>query len=276
MYQLHPPCAALQPFIEHYWFVTSDDGPVDLRVNVFVDARADLIFNFGAPYLREVIGGSTTEHTSSNLDAQRLVPIRIVQRGRVRIAGVRFRLGGLGPFTRIALRPFTGLTPEPSAILGDGARELETQLTNAQDVDAQAALLEGFLLARLATGDGHARFTIACNALAAADGNVSVDAIAAVAGVSSRQVDRLFARYLGITPKTLARVLRFQRTLRRLMQDPSCSLAEVAADAGYFDQPHFVRDFKRMSGGVPRGYRGYFPPAGPYDFAPNVVVYLQA
>ena len=57
--------------------------------------------------------------------------------------------------------------------------------------------------------------------------------------------------------------------------DEAVSLAEVAAECGYFDHAHFIKDFKRMSGGVPRGYRGYYPEAGPHDFAPNVVAFLQ-
>jgi AraC-like DNA-binding protein len=49
----------------------------------------------------------------------------------------------------------------------------------------------------------------------------------------------------------------------------------VAAQAGYFDHAHFIKDFRRMSGGVPRGWRGYYPADAPSDFAPNVVVFLQ-
>ncbi len=59
------------------------------------------------------------------------------------------------------------------------------------------------------------------------------------------------------------------------MTDPEVSLGTVAAEAGYYDQAHFVRDFRLFSGGVPRGYRGYYPPEGPADFAPNVVVFVQ-
>ncbi len=59
------------------------------------------------------------------------------------------------------------------------------------------------------------------------------------------------------------------------MTKPDEPLSALAAAAGYFDQAHFVRDFKRFTGGIPRGYRGYYPPAGPTDFAPNVVVFVQ-
>jgi AraC-like DNA-binding protein len=275
VYQLRTPHAELAPFIEHYWFVSSVEGPVDLRVDVFVDARADLVLNFGAPYTRQVLGGEAVEHGSPNLDAQRLVPIRIVQRGLVRIAGVRFRLGGLAPFTRVELRAFTGHTPRPSAVFGEHADALEHAIGSSHDPSAQAELFDRFFRAQLVLDAAHTRFALALDHLTRSDGNATVEELSSITGVTSRQIDRLFARRIGIAPKTTGRVLRFQRALRALMRDPGRALAEIAADAGYFDQAHFVKDFRRMTGGVPRGYRGYYPPDLATDFAPNVVVFLQ-
>ena len=274
MYQLRPPSPALAAYIESYWFVAPDPDPVDLGVDVFVDGRADLILNFGVPYTRRVIGGEATEHASSNLDAQRLVPIRIEQRGRVHLVGVRFRLGGVGPFVRQELRPFTGTTRTPSEVFGPGVEAVEAAV-GALDPDAAAARLDAFFLESLRLDAGRPGFERALAALTASDGRAEVAEIAAAAGASVRQVDRWFARQLGIPPKVVGRILRFQAALRALMRDPGCALADVALAAGYFDQAHFIRDFRRLSGGVPRGYRGYFPPAGPADFAPNVVVFVQ-
>lgn len=276
VYDLRAPAEELSEFIEHYWFVTSTPAdPVDIRVDVFVDARADLVFNFEAPYRREVIGGAVQTHANSNLDAQRLEPIRILQRGHVRITGVRFRLGGLAPFVRVALSRFTGRTVPVEDAFGVEAGELETSLRQVGDLDTQKKLLDAFFLRRLRFTKSFGRFRCAVDACSRSGGAATVDALSSAAGVSPRQVDRLFARHLGIPPKTLARVLRFQQALKRLMRDPGCSLAAIATEAGYFDQAHFVKDFRRMSGGVPRGYRGYYPPESPNDFAPNVVVFLQ-
>ena len=274
MYVLRPPAESLRPYIEHYWFVSQAPGEVvDLRVDVFVDARADLLFNFDAPYRRETIGGPTVELARSNLDAQRLAPIRILQRGSVRIAGVRFHLGGLAPFARDPLAPFTDLTPAPDAVLGPAVRELEAALRDDPGLDAAAALLDAFFLERFAAVP--AAFTRALDTPTTTGGRAAVADLAETAGVSERQVERLFARHLGIPPKTVGRIVRFQGALRSLMADPGCPLGEVAAAAGYYDQAHFIRDFRLFSGGVPRGYRGYYPPEGPADFAPNVVVFVQ-
>ncbi len=276
MYDLRRPARALGPFIENYWAVhSSPEEPVDLRVTVFVDARADLIFNFGAPYLRTVIGGEAREIDGSNVDAQRLYPIRIEQRGAVHTVGVRFRLGGLGAFSRVALSDVTGETPSPVSVLGPDAVELEDALRRASDLDACASLLDHFFLGRLTGAEAHLTFRRALARLEDSDGLVSIGEVARRSGVGARQVARLFSRFLGVAPKRVGRILRFQQALGMLMEDPGCTLAEVSAAAGYFDQAHFIRDFREMSGGVPRGYRGYYPPDGPSDFAPNVVVFVQ-
>jgi AraC-like DNA-binding protein len=274
MYVLRQPAEALRPYIEHYWFVRQEPGEVvDLRVEVFVDARADLVFNFEAPYRRETIGGPTVELAESNLDAQRLVPIRILQRGSVRIAGVRFHLGGLAPFARDPLALVTDLTPEPAAVLGPAVLDLEAALSDDPGPDAAAALLDAFFLERRAPVQ--AAFARALATLTADGGRASVADLADAAGVTERQLERLFARHLGIPPKTVGRIVRFQGALRSLMADPGCPLGELAATAGYYDQAHFIRDFRLFSGGVPRGYRGYYPAEAPADFAPNVVVFVQ-
>jgi len=274
VYQLRPPHPDLAPSIEHYWFVTAEDGPVDIQVQVFADARADLLFTYGVGYTRQVIGGAATEHAASNLDAQRLAPIRILQRGAVHLVGVRFRLGGLGPFVKHDLRRFTNRTPPPIEVFGAGALALEADLRTL-GADEAARRLDAFLLAQLQRDPRRPAFEAALATLVASGGTATVEEAARQAGVSVRQVDRLFARELGLAPKTVARVLRFQTALRMLMRDPGVSLADVAMSAGYFDQPHFIREFRRLSGGVPRGYRGYFPPDGPADFAPNVVAFVQ-
>lgn len=276
MYLLRRPAAILQDYIEHYWFVVDVAGEnVDLRVEVFVDARADLIFNFGAPYQREVIGGQVQPVAESNFDAQRLEPIRIRQQGRVRVSGVRFRLGGVAPFTGTALDAWTGSTPPPEVIFGADAVCLETELRAERDPDSAAALLDGFFAHRIERHGPHAGFERALALLDDSGGRAPLVDVADTAGFSIRHLERLFARRLGLPPKTVARVLRFQRALTILMESHDVALGQLAAVVGYFDQPHFIKDFWRFTGGVPRGYRGYYPPDAPTDFAPNVVVFLQ-
>jgi AraC-like DNA-binding protein len=243
---------------------------------VYVDARADLIFNFGDPYLRGVIGRRPVTYSRSNLDAQRNVPITIAQRGAVATTGVRFRAGGLSPFVREPMTRYTNRTPEIAEVFGDVARQVEASLSDRRsDIDGQKELLDAFLLERMELDPSYATFTAVKTDVENNGGLEPVEEICRDAGISARNLGRLFGRFLGFSPKYFARIVRFQKALRILMSDTKTTLGTVSAECGYFDQSHFVKDFRRFTGGVPRGYKGYYPPEVPADFAPNVVRFLQ-
>lgn len=78
---------------------------------------------------------------------------------------------------------------------------------------------------------------------------VSVAAVARALGLSERQLERRFLRQVGITPKRFASLRRFERAVALAAR--SGSLTEVALEAGYYDQSHFIRDFRRYTGASP-------------------------
>jgi AraC-like DNA-binding protein len=69
--------------------------------------------------------------------------------------------------------------------------------------------------------------------------------------LSSRQLQRQFQDVVGVTPKTLARAIRFEEIRRRLMFAPDQSLTDLAYEFGYTDQAHFIRDFKELADRTP-------------------------
>lgn len=277
MYLLSRPDTALAPFVEHYWHVHAEpDQPFDLTVDVFADLRADLIINHGVAYTRTVAGGPTRRILRSNLDAQRLTPIRIVQRGDVRVSGVRFHVAGLMPFVAKSLEALTDRVVGLREAFGvDGVR-LERALGDATgNAPAQAALFDAFLLARLRVLPEHAQVRALLELIDASGGALRIEALSRRAGMSSRSVDRLFRRCLGVGPKTYAQVVRFQRCLTRLKHDPGVTLSQVASEAGYYDQSHLVRAYRRFAGTAPVRHAGYFPADAPQDFSPNLVRFVQ-
>jgi transcriptional regulator GlxA family with amidase domain len=87
-------------------------------------------------------------------------------------------------------------------------------------------------------------------------GSATVAEVAERAFVSERQLERRFLELVGYGPKTLQRILRFQRFLARVTR-PEVSLAGAAALAGYADQAHLSRETRRLAGLTPRQLRGY-------------------
>lgn len=277
MYRLSAPHPELQPFIEHYWHVqASPDQPFDLSVDVFVDLRPDLIINLGVPYHRTRVGGTRVRLTRSNVDAQRMHPIRIQQCGAVVVAGARFRTGGLMPFVTDSLHEWTDRVIPLREAFGVGARALQSAMSDANgDVDQQTQALDDFFRSRMMLSDPMALTLRLKSAQEAAGGDLRIGALAELGGTTLRTMDRLFRRYIGVSPKTFSRVMRFQRGLNRLKFDPAVSLGTIAAECGYADQSHFVREFKRFTGVAPSQQLGYFPAGAPTDFSPNVVRFVQ-
>ena len=161
-------------------------------------------------------------------------------------------------------------------MFGSAGFLLEKALSERRaDIEAQGRLLDAFLRERMQVDESYLAFRSVKKEIEDDGGLVPVDEIARAAGVSPRNLGRLFGRFLGLSPKLYARIVRFQKALRLLMNDATTQLGTVSAECGYFDQSHFVKDFRKFTGGVPRGYKGYYPPEAPADFAPNVVRFLQ-
>ena len=79
---------------------------------------------------------------------------------------------------------------------------------------------------------------------------MAVAGVATWLGVTRRHLERRFDTLVGISPKRLARIVRFQRALR-MLQQPAGSSAVTALECGYADQPHFIRDFTELAGCPP-------------------------
>lgn len=277
MYRLSTPHRSLQPFIEHYWHVYAyPDRPFALAVDVYVDVRADLIINLGAPYHRRILGAPSVELAHSNLDAQRLRPIRIEQRGVVIVSGARFRTGGLMPFVSRPVREWNNRTIPLVDAFGSAGPALEDALREVGEATVpQAEILDAFFLSRLTLTQPMELTRRLVSAVEAHGGRMRVEALCDLEGTTPRTVARLFRRYVGVGPKTFSRVTRFQRGLNRLKSDPGVTLGELASECGYSDQSHFVREFRRFAGVTPSQQLGYFPANAPTDFSPNLVRFVQ-
>src|SRR6185369_8241995 len=152
MYQIFLPAQALQPYIQVYWMARSLPGQSEsIRENVFVDGRADIIFNFGSPYERRYLNQPDTADSMhfSNLDGQREYPVAIVQDGVIDLVGVRFQPGGLSAILPLAPDELSNQTIEIKLAFGAAATELENRLFDAPDAAYRVSLLDAFFLSRL-------------------------------------------------------------------------------------------------------------------------------
>lgn len=156
-------------------------------------------------------------------------------------------LFGLRP--EACFNTFTGL----DVLWGTAGSDLEASLCGAPDHAQRAVRLAAALQQR--TRDRiDAPMEDIVRRILEEHGHTSLDEVIAGSGTARRQFERRFKACTGFSPARFVRMLRIQRTYRMLERGEAASLTELAHAGGYFDQSHFIRDFKRFSGLNPRDY----------------------
>ncbi len=141
--------------------------------------------------------------------------------------------------------------------------DLAARLEDATSWEARFELLDEVLLRRVAGARKPVPEILwAWRALESTGGSARIDALAERIGRSRRHLLEGFRTHIGLAPKTVARIIRFNRVVRALQRRPRSALVEVAAECGYFDQAHMNRDFREFSGTTPLEFAGRLLPDG--------------
>jgi AraC-like DNA-binding protein len=167
-------------------------------------------------------------------------------------------LSPLGAY-RILGRPLdqlSGHTVDLAEVLGADGRRLGERLRDTPSWRHRFALLDQFLLRRLDRGPKPApEVAWAWRRLAATGGAVPIGELAREVGWSHKHLIARFRQQVGLAPKTAARLLRFNAVWRHLDEGRPLDWGLVAAETGYADQAHLVREFRQFTGTTPTGYQ---------------------
>lgn len=246
-YREFPPPTSLGWLVRCFWTL---DGPADSRdaEPALPDGSPELIINLGDPFAASRGQGLEAQPVLM-LVGQITRPFAVAATGRVSLVAARLQsFGGVAlhkPMQEITDR-WLDLSSTPA-----GAR-----FGKVLEARSPAAALAGFVaqleeVARNAPAPD-TRVRHAVERIDASAGMVEVSTLARECATSVRNLQRLFAAEVGVTPKTLCRMRRFQRVFAAWRDDPG-SWASVAADCGYYDQAHLVRDFTELAGTAPAG-----------------------
>ncbi|MGW4869155.1 DUF6597 domain-containing transcriptional factor [Streptomyces chartreusis] len=244
-FRRHEPAEPLRRYVEWYWLIDWD-LPEPYASHVVPHPAVNLTFQWdedeGPPYA-EVTGVALGMYT------RKLT-------GRGRVCGVKFRPGGFRPYAPDApVSRWTGRAlPAGEVFPGTTADTARTIVTGADD-HARVAALDAFLLALPRTPDAQADLAIGLVRRIRADRTVlRVGDFAQAQGLSVRALQRLFSTYVGVSPKWCILRYRIHEALELAGTRTDVDWATLAADLGYADQAHLVRDFTATVGVPPTAY----------------------
>ncbi len=253
----HKPLPPLSEFVDLIWLCENyasshekerllPDGTVELVINLKEDRIR--VYDSHRPEQFHMIPGCVVSGPRSEFFV-------IDTEGVAATMGVHFRPGGAFPFLGIPPSELNNQSVALEFLWGAASNRLRERLLEAQTVDARFQVLEGCLLEQLAKPvQRHPAVAFALQQFFGFRQPPPVSRVVEQVGFSQRRFIQLFSDEVGLTPKLFCRVSRFQRVVRRLATAHEIDWAEVALECGYYDQAHFIHDFKDFAGITPSAY----------------------
>lgn len=231
-----------------------DRASSDLE-RILPDGCMEIIFNLADPFVQHHLDGTFELQPRTLLVGQMSRHVLIRPAGRVRLLGVRFWPGGAYPFLGFPQNEITDNILNLDSVWGGAAPDVEARIHDAGTRSRRLAVIEAHLLAELNRVREGETLNVAVGAILRTGGRLPVEKLADDAGLSRRQLDRLFKTRVGLPPKLLSRIIRFQRVFGALeCDDIARRWAQLAVECGYSDQPHMIKDFKAFAGVEPTSY----------------------
>lgn len=258
-WELHarPPHPALREHVLSYCgFAERSAAP--FRRREVACAVIPLIISFGPPWwLEDPAAGRAPERRRSFVAGLWDSPVLVEHAGESHGVQIDFTPLGAHLLLGVPMHELAGRVVELDELLGAAGTGLVDRLAHAPAWEARFALLDDVIARRLAAvrRPPPPATAWAWRRIVESGGAVRVGELVAELGCSRRHLAGQFREQLGLSPKAVAGIVRFQRVATLLARDAgSDSLADAAYTCGYFDQAHFNRDFRRYAGVTPSAY----------------------
>ncbi|RAJ78983.1 AraC-like DNA-binding protein [Chitinophaga dinghuensis] len=255
-YQQYYPSTQLADLIECYWVLHAPHGFMDVPDRLIPGGRVELIFNFGDPADWLITADNLHGVCLSGpvIMGQRNQIFYVKSTGKTRMLGLRFKPGGLAAFTNVPISDLLNSLLPAELILGKAAKSWEMQLSDYPEDDKRIHVLDTLL--KKAWRDFPADQLVVSQTIEILRNNqedLSIDTICRQTGWYYKKLERVFLKNIGYTPKYYHKILRFNKAVRCMRT--RTTLTDVSHTCNYFDQAHFIRDFRLFTGTTPSQFK---------------------
>lgn len=250
-YREYAPSRLLASTVHCVWTLEGHARELADLQPILPDGRPEIILHLGDPFDRMAAGAR--ERQPANIFAGQLVgPVTLRPTGAIAVVGIRLQPHGAAAFLDESQEDLVGTTID----VGDLSRSLADALDQVRATSSSVLLaahaVQQCLEKRVDGSRVDRRVGSAVSCIQHTRGRVTVEALARHVGLTARHLERRFRQTVGISPKRLARITRFQRAMRMLetLDSPQPG-TDTAVTCGYADQAHFIRDFSEFAGCAP-------------------------
>jgi AraC-like DNA-binding protein len=250
-----PAPPALDQVVHCFWFLRGSEAGEPQTI--VPDGRGEIILHLGEPFAQMDESGRPVTQPRALAAGQLTSPLRLLPRAGAEVVGIRLRSAAAGRLLPVPQHELTGRVLP----LRDVARRLEPRLLDAvRTAGGPRARIEG-LAGVLAHALDDSRPTSVDAAVARLESGQphGLAELAGSVGLTPRTLQRRFREEVGMDPTLLRRIFRFRTAFGLLERLPPGRWSRVAARAGYFDQAHLIREFRRFAGAPPSVFFGAGP-----------------
>jgi AraC-like DNA-binding protein len=250
------PGKELEAYVKCYYIYRSESDTA-FEDTVFPSGCVEIIFNLGTGNWQTATDDQFVTTPPIELWGQIIRPLAVRSIGRNTMLGIRFFPHAAAFFLNDKVDLFNDQIVDFGEVSEKAAAILHSKLLDTTAWNKRIDLVETYLLQKLSRSRG--RFSKIgvigeiMNELQHKDFFDNIENVASRYGITSRYLQKLFLQYTGLTPKLYSKINRFQNSLR-LVTGRNESLTSIAYACGYFDQSHFIREFKSFTGLTPSSY----------------------
>lgn len=255
--QIFEPSGELAEFVKCYWNLEGDKETTPVKNTIVPDGTMKLIFHYGDTYRYHPKNGKSIILPKCFLIGQLTRPYIVEPLGVTGSFVVRFHPNGFLPFTPVPIKEMENIAVPLDKLFGNEGADIGRKILNAKDTSERINLIEAFLLKRLTdrkTIDFVIKSTI--ETILEANGKFTVNEFSQKMNINRRQLTRKISSAIGLSPKQLSKTIRIQAALKKLLSKEITSLTDLAYENEYFDQAHFIKEFKEFTGLTPKEFYG--------------------
>lgn len=256
-YQTFKPSNELASLIKCYWLFESPKEDTPEKQTIVPDGCMEMIFHHGDLYRQYTGKGNSIIQPRCFVIGQLTKTFEIEPTGETAIFSVRFHPDGFLPFATIPIKEMENTAVTLEKLFGEDGKEIEQKILNASSTSERIKFIESFLLKRLMNAETIDRIVKSTvETILTANGQLTIDELSKQMNVNRRQLERKFSSVIGLSPKQLSKTIRLQATLKMLTNKKITSLTDLAYEGEYYDQAHFIKDFKKFTGTTPKEFYG--------------------
>ena len=255
MFEIIEPTGILKKYIKNYYIVEINNSMNYMPCErVFPHGNVTLVFHYGSP--SKFKEKNSSEYIESNLVicGQQTSYYDLSLSGETGMIFIVFKPHGVKPFFNFPITELLDKNLSMQDLIKNEAIELEDKLLYSKNNKQRIIHLENFLMERLVLHKDFNRVQHAIKIIENYRGQIKTQTLAQEVCLGIKQFERVFSNHIGLNPKKFISIVKFQNVIQMKKKYNNVSLYQLAFDNGYYDQSHFIHDFKNMTGLAPRDF----------------------